>query len=197
MLCVHNLIPFCYSYQPKTIKTSRYNIHTAFNFKENSKFYERVYIRTNICMSDCLPQKKKTRYVVSAVCIDFLINTNKMYKESKVFQLIFILKTAPCHHLALRSFTHAQIFCKADLHHVKKYSLLRNSCFLIWVIYLWFVCLIHWKIREPPLVFSSAFSVRLLLFVLRKIWCDSNVGILRYKFADTVLPFPPGPRFPF
>lgn len=57
-------------------------------------------------MPACLTQKKKmkTRYVVSAVCIDFLINTNKMYKESKVSQLIIILQDRPCHHLALRSF---------------------------------------------------------------------------------------------
>lgn len=31
-------------------------------------------------------------HVVSAVCIDFLINAHKMYKESKVFQLIFSCK---------------------------------------------------------------------------------------------------------
>ena len=35
-------------------------------------------------------------HVVSAVCIDFLINAHKMYKESKVFQLIFIVRTG--HH---------------------------------------------------------------------------------------------------
>lgn len=84
MLCVHNFNSLVLqlpaqnnSDQPEIVLIQTASIFFPW-VKE--KFCKRASDQTKKYV--CLEQKRRKMHVVSAVCIDFLINAHKMYKES-------------------------------------------------------------------------------------------------------------------